>query len=77
MTPGSDPAGVDALLAARDRLLRGLRRDRVAGVISAGLGRRDDRPAVILLVRPRFTGAVPDAVDGIPVVVREAGEAAA
>jgi len=57
------------LLEKRDHLLKDLRRRRTPGVISAGLGRRDGQNVLTVLVRPSFSGELPETFEGLGVVV--------
>lgn len=61
----------------RDELLALVRSQRVPGVISAGIGRSEGKPALVLLVRPGYTGGAPLAFKKVPVVVRQTQPASA
>ncbi|HEY4308893.1 MAG TPA: hypothetical protein VGN12_05525 [Pirellulales bacterium] len=49
----------------------------IAGVTGIGEGRKDDKPAVVVMVRqltPDIVSRIPTLLDGHPVVVEESGE---
>jgi hypothetical protein len=69
-------AGQDAT-ARRDRLVQHLREIGAAGVLSAGLGRRDGRPVLVVLVRKAPSRKVPKVFEGTPVIVTEVAPASA
>jgi hypothetical protein len=67
----------ERLVALRDELLDKLEADGVSGVISAGLGRYGEEPALVLLVNSFFRGGAPAVFEGTPVVIRRINSAVA
>ena len=67
----------DALLKKRDGLLRNLRNSGVAGVRSAGLTSVDGIEQFLVLVAPGVASRVPPNFEGVPITVRETGQAKA
>ena len=59
------------LIALRDRLLDELDEQGVRGVITAGIGRANGKPALVVLVTPEFAGGCPSDFHGTAVVTRE------
>jgi hypothetical protein len=73
----SAPTDYNRLLKQRDGLINHLRRQRVAGVVSAGLSRRGGEPVLMVLVRPTYREGVPEEFDGTTVVVSAVDNATA
>jgi hypothetical protein len=52
----------------------------VPGVTGMGIGRRDDKPAIVIMVKqltPELKARLPQALEGHPVVVEQSGEISA